>query len=134
MLVMFVWVNLFVLVMFALVNPILLVMFVQVNLFIPVISIQGNLSQWNVGKNFYHQFFFLSALFWEFSLLGTFINNNFYLIPNNEYISNNTSIVYSAPDAVYYNNNSFLQTILKSLIIFVYFNHCIFLNALVWRH
>ena len=54
--------------------------------------------------------FFLSALFWEFSLLGIFINNIFCLISNNEYVFNNASIVYSAPNTVYYNNNSFLQT------------------------
>ena len=61
-------------------------------------------------KKFLSSVFFLSALFWEFSLLGIFINNNFYLISNNEYVFSNTSIVYSAPNTLYYNNNSFLLT------------------------
>ena len=61
-------------------------------------------------KHFLSLVFFLSALFWEFLLLGTFINNNFYLISDNEYIFSNTSIVYNAPNTVYYNSNSFLQS------------------------
>ena len=42
--------------------------------------------------------FYLSALFWEFLLLGIFVNNNFYLISNNEFVFYNTSIVYNAPN------------------------------------
>ena len=43
-------------------------------------------------KNFLSSVFFLSALFRDFLLLGIFINNNFYLISNKEYIFKNTSI------------------------------------------
>ena len=79
----------------------------------PVYSSNFNTSQpisMKYKKNYLSSVFFLSALYWEFLLLGIFINNNFHLISNNKYVFNNTSIVYNAPDTVYYNSNSFLQT------------------------
>ena len=81
------------------------------------------------GKNFLSSVFFLSALFWEFLLLGIFINNNFYLISNNEYVFNNTSIVYGTPNILYYNDNSFLQTNYSK-----YFNNfCLFKPLYIFK-
>ena len=54
-------------------------------------------------------FYFISIILGDL-LLGIFINNNFYLISNNEYVSNNIGIVYDAPNIICYNSNSFLQT------------------------
>ena len=73
-------------------------------------------------KKFLSSVFSLSALFWEFLLLGIFVNNNFYLTSNNEYAFNNTSIEYNAPNTVYYNSNSFLQTNYSK----VFNNFCLF--------
>ena len=80
-------------------------------------------------KKFLSSVFFLSALFWEFSLLGSFINNNFYLISNNEYIFKNMSIVYSLPNTVYYNNNNFLQTNYSK----VFDNFCLFKPLYIFK-
>ena len=43
-------------------------------------------------------------------LLGIFINNNFSLISNNNYVFNKRSIVYNPPNILYYNINSFLES------------------------
>ena len=61
----------------------------------------------------------MSEIFWEFLLLGIFINN-VYPISNNKYVFNNTSIAYTASNhIVYYNSNNFLRTNFSKV-----FNNC----------
>ena len=56
------------------------------------------------SRNFYISLLFLSAIFWEFLLLGIFINNNYYF-------ESNTELFLLKPnDIVYYNHSDFFQT------------------------
>ena len=49
------------------------------------------------GNYYISLVFFLSALFWEFLVLGIFINNNCFLESNNRYIFRDTSFIYNPP-------------------------------------
>ena len=67
-------------------------------------------------KKFLSSVFYLSALFWEFLLLGIFVNNNFYLIQITSLFSTTLALYIVRLIVVYYNSNTFLKsTCLKAL-------------------
>ena len=75
-------------------------------------SVKINLFQGNVKKkNYLALMFYLSALFFEFLLLGTFINNNFCLMSNTEFVIKSTDTFYNVPNILCNNNSTFLQII-----------------------
>ena len=55
--------------------------------------------------------FYLSALFCEFLLLGIFINNNFCLMSNTEFVIKSTDTFYNGPNILCNNKSNFLQVI-----------------------
>ena len=59
------------------------------------------------GNHYISSTFFLSALFWEFSFLGIFINNNSFLESNGKYIFKDTDFTRNSP-FVFWTN--YLQT------------------------
>ena len=62
-------------------------------------------------KNYLALMFYLSALFCDFLLLGIFINNNFCLMSNTEFVIKSTDTFCNVPNILCNNNSNFLQII-----------------------
>ena len=63
------------------------------------------------GNYYISSVFFLSVLFWEFLMLGIFINNNSFLKSNRKYIFRDTGFIYNPPFAF---RTNYLQTIFSN--------------------
>ena len=71
----------------------------------PSKSVRSNTCNFSIKyRNFLSLFFFVSALFWEFLLLGILVNNNFNFSSNNSFY-NNTNFL---SNNNFYNNTNFL--------------------------
>ena len=70
------------------------------------------------GNYYMSSVYFLSALFWEFLILGIFINNNSFLESNSKYIFRDTSFIHNPPFAFWTNYGLIFQTPLITFICF----------------
>ena len=81
--------------------------------------------------------FFLSVLFWEFLILGIFINNKSFLESKSKYIFRDTSFIHNPPFAFrtnYFQNN--LSNAFNNLYLFksynIFENFVHFVGFIVW--
>ena len=72
----------------------------------PSKSVRSNTCNCSIKyrRNFLSLFLFVSALFWEFLLLGILVNNNFYFSSNNSFYNNTNFLSNNS----FYNNTNFL--------------------------
>ena len=79
------------------------------------------------GNYYISSVFFLSALFWDFLILGVLINNNSFLELNRKYIFRDTSFIHNPPFAF---RTNYLQTNFSNVFnnSYLFKSHNIFEN------